>query len=220
MKTINTNQDIPDYFYVFLEFNGVFDKINEHNYNLNHKISSSGMATLLDKTKTFDFINGDIDYLPFVRARETNNSPSSFMMKIINEYNIEHNLEWCRRNYFKTYPSRFSGIFAFGDYHSCELVAKKYSSWNIQSVKKYRLVDLGELNIGIKVAKLNMEIVSLLRGVNILSFSIEDQNQIYNHYWRGNGNLQVYAPMTSQQNVQSEIIFEYLIEGILEEVPM
>lgn len=211
MKTLNTGEDVPEILYVFLEFGGgIFDQINEHNYKLNHKLVSSGMSNCCDVQKENDFINGDIDYLPFVATDITTNSPSSFMMKIINEYNIEHNLEWYRKTNFRKFPSRLSGLYAFGDYDSCIQVSQKYN-WNMDSVRKLRLTS------GKKVVKLNMEIVSMLRSIFIQTFSQEYQSIIYDRYWRGEGEISIQNP-SSGETINSGVIYEYLIEGILEEI--
>ena len=218
MKTINTNEEIPEYFYVFLNFRGIYDKANERNYNLTKKITSTGFSNLNSKLYSAEsFLNGDIDYLPFKSKGEYNYMISSFMMNRIHNYNIEYNLERYRKLNRRNYPSRFSGIFAFGDYETCRINADK-NNWNINEVKKFRLLRNERFN---KVAKLNMEIVSLLNGINISAFSIKNQDYIYNTYWSGGGSIQVEDRSLLQKEPvihNSGVIYEYLIEGCLEEV--
>ena len=213
MKTMNTNEEIPEYFYVFLNFNGIHNEINGHNYNLSKRILSTGIGNV--SSKLYDakaFYDGDIDYLPFVRTNKELFMISSFMKNKIHNYNIEYNLEYYRKLHYKNYPSRFSGVFAFGSYEACEQISMKYPKWwNIEEVKKFRLVRNNPLN---KIAKLNMEIVSLLNAVDISAFSIESQNSIYNTYWSGGGSVQVER----RSILQKDVIYEYLIEGCLEEV--
>lgn len=216
MKTMNTNEEIPNIFYIFLDFGGFIGGISGHNFNLEPKLVSSGIRNIqYDNFSTQDFIEGNINYIPFTRTNLTFNSPSTFMINTINNYNLEYNLELYRFNYYKQFPSRLSGIFAFGDYESCKLVAQKYK-WNLKTVKRFKLIDS---NI-IKVTKHNMEIISLLRHIQLSTFSKENQDSFYNQYWLGNGNIQVEVPNFSQSTtiLNSGVIYEYLIEGCLAEV--
>lgn len=215
MKTMNTNEKIPNIFYIFLDFGGFIGKSNS--LNLEQKIVSSGIRNIqYDNFSIKDFVEGNINYLPFTRTNLTFNSPSTFMINTINNYNIEYNLELYRFNYYKQFPSRLSGIYAFGDYKSCELAAQKYK-WNLKTVKRFKLNDS---NI-IKVTKHNMEIISLLRHIRLSAVSKENQEYFYNQYLLGNGNVQVEATNSAQSFptiLNSGVIYEYLIEGCLTEV--
>lgn len=221
MKTLNTQENVPDYFYVFLEFNGLVDEINKYNFELTKRICSSGIMTIsIENSRIQDFIDGNFDYLPYISSGKRTGSFSSYILKVINDYNVEHNLEIYRKAVFPKYPSRLSGVFAFGDYETCDIVASKYS-WNLKTVRKFRLVDLGPLNKAVKIIKVNMDIVSLLRGVLLPSFSVKDQNILLDKYWSGAGDVQVDVPsmdLRTRNTLNSGVLYEYLIEGILEEV--
>lgn len=218
MKTINTSEELPEYFYIFLSFaNNVVGQANMHNFNHTKRIHSSGMMNCIDQ-KAQDYIEGNIDYLPFAVTRTTSNTPSTFMMNVINEYNIEHNLEVYRRTYYKVFPSRFSGLFAFGSIEDCKKASVKHG-WNMNEVKRFRLVT-NYFEPFYKVAKLNMEIISLMRGITLPIFSVQEQDKLYAHYWLGRGDIAVQIPqITSGEPIiqNSGEIYEYLIEGFLEE---
>ncbi len=138
---------------------------------------------------------------------------SMFNNHITSEYRTEYNCEHFRKLYFPKYPSRLSSCYAFGDYETCKIVSEKYR-WNLNSVKKFRLIP-HEHN---RVAKVNMEIVSLERYANtISSLDAETQQQIWASYWNGIGNIKMELPtINGSQDFESEIIWEYLVEGILQ----
>lgn len=102
MKLVNLQEETPEEFYIFQDYGkNIFDQINEHNYSLNKIIVSSGFKNLLITKNFQEYLNGDIDYLPFIKNINYTNTPSAFMFKIINEYNIEHNLEFLRSKSFR-----------------------------------------------------------------------------------------------------------------------
>lgn len=217
IKLINKNESAPKEFYIFLDFgDNIYDYVNQHNYCLSGVMISAALKRYLGEGNLTNYENGEIDYLPFVRTDMPNMFiPSAFILKTINEYNLEHNLEWYRRNNLKKYPSRFSSIFAFGDYESCKEVSKRHG-WNLSSVKKFRLYEgLGELKKYVRIGKFNMEIISMLRGTPVMCFPIEDQEELYKKYWTGEGNTIIDF---MGERIESGGIYEYLIEGMLEEV--
>lgn len=209
---------LPEYFYIFLEFrNDIYGKINYNNFCINNQIVSPGMNLVIDPRKQKDYLEGDINYLPFVKGNPDINSPSTFMLHTINEYNVEYCLEIARKKDFKKYPSRLSAIYAFGDYESCIKVSQKYG-WKLDSVRKFRLIQNSGCEKYYKIGRFNMEIVSLLRGVTIECFPTEDQEKIYKQYWEGSQNVSVIIPNIDNQKYKAEsgMLYEYLIEGILE----
>ena len=218
IKLINMDEDAPKEFYIFVDFApNIYDNINRNNFSLSNRMVSAGfLHILLSKQNLINYEEGEVNHLPFVGVDMTNVCPpSTFILKTINNYNLEHNLEWFRRNYFKKYPSRFSSLFAFGDYESCKKVAQIHG-WNLSSVKKFRISeDLGEYMKYVRIGKFNMEIVSLLRGVPALSFSREDQDVLYKKYWEGEETAIVKF---GEEEIVSGTIYEYLIEGVLEEI--
>lgn len=214
-----TNVDVlPEYFYIFQNFGSdAIGQINYNNFQLSSRVVSSGMSLAFDPKKQKDYLEGNINYLPFIKGTPDINSPSAFMNRIIREYNVEHNLEYVRKEYYKEYPSRLSAIYAFGDYESCIKVAQRYG-WKLDSVRIFRLVQNSGYEKYYKIGRFNMEIVSLLRGVSIECFSTEDQEIIYKQYWRGSQKVSVMIPSIDNQKYKAEsgTIYEYLVEGILE----
>ena len=100
--------------------------------------------------------------------------------------------------------------------------------WESNSLKKYRLKDLGELNRCIKVVKTNFKMIGLLENYPFDFLSPINQNVLYQHYWSGGaeirippvrfGTKEVDIPEFDIPEKECGVIFEYLIEGILEEV--
>ena len=218
MKLINKDEDAPDIFYVFHNYFGLNGEINKWNFNLDHRIKSSSFLGLYDNEFLNKYLAGEVDYLPFKYNGLQVKSPSSFIMSTIHNYNIEHNLEYYRAQHFKFHPSRLSGIYAFGDYESCKLANKLYN-WDLSSVKKFKLVEDSQTKSLIRIGKYNMEIVSLLRGINMMIFPTADQEQIYRNYWSGGGNIVIEVPIgmtPERRRISSGVLYEYLIEGILE----
>lgn len=215
MNLINLNEKIPEYFYIFIEPNGNFlSQIKYHNYLLTRKIISSGYESVLTQTDMLEnFVNGDVDYAPYIPADNQLHVPSTFEMTVVNDYTVEYALERYRRMKHKDYPSRFSCVYAFGDYESCVLANKRYG-WNLATVKKFALVEGGvedsDYNKAVKVCKCNMEVVSILRGSSINYIPIDECDKACKMYWEG-------VSMDLSQ-CKDEQLYEYLIEGILEEV--
>ena len=235
MNLINTNTKIPSTFYVFLsEYNLVsrkniqntnciassafFEAISETdksfaNTHLKKTISSFNPNYNKPKNFTNDYLTGDIDYLPLIPNPNTNLGLNSLFSRSITAlYNTEYNAEMHRKYRHQTYPSRLSCVYAFGDYKSCIEANKKYG-WDLSSVKEFKLIP-HKYN---KVAKVNMEIISLERMAQGQSF-LDSQSifNIWNLYWTGGGNLKLELPtLSSKKEYESEILWEYLIEGTL-----
>lgn len=227
MLTCNNREPIPEYFYVFVGPGPyLWNQVNMHNFRLRQKLISSGIENILINPELIpSFVSGNINYLPYEKIFPTMPIPSSFIMTSVSNYNLEHSLEWLRRNSFSTYPSRLSGLYAFGDFESCIEANKRYG-WSLAEVLKFKLANLGSLNEIVKVGKFNMEIVSMLRSIPIYNYSMQDQELLFSAYWEGKGNISLVVgdsietvnnlPVIHKRNVQSETIYEYLIEGILE----
>lgn len=222
MKLLNIDEEIPEVFYIFIgQGKNIYSKINYHNYCLNKRIVSSGFQGLFtEPSKVKDFLDGNIVYAPFVPNDTTLNVPSSHQMAVVNGYYTEYVLEYVRFTKFKHYPSRFSCVFAFGNYESCQK-ANKYYNWDLKKVKKFKLVKNTHLDPCIKVAKCNMEIVTEMWNCDIASFDRESIDRIAIAYWNGIGQV-----ATEREDIDTRLrtqrvcgeIYEYLIEGILEEI--
>ncbi len=222
MKVQNIDERVPDVFYVFIGLgNSYFSQVNYHNYKLTHRLISSGFSSLLaESQKIDDFIQGNIKYAPFDLTGNTVNSPSSHMMNIINSYQVEYILEYYRP---KEFPSRFSCLYAFGDYKSCLKACELYPKmFDISKLKRFRLKELNnDLDKCIKVVKCNMEIVSRMWNCDISLYDADSVRKIANAYWGCYGKV-----ATETQNIETglmtqhvtDVLYEYLVEGILEEI--
>lgn len=229
MKLMNIEEEVPEIFYIFIgQGRNLSSQANYHNYKLTNKLISAGFESIIfDTSKIIDFINGNISYIPYAPVKPTLSVPSSHQLAVVNGYTTEYALERYRNNNFKTYPSRFSCLYAFGDMESCEL-ASKWHGWDLSKVKKFKLHDFEKddpnlyvLNKAIKVCKCNMDIVTYMWNHNIQHFSIEESDKICKHYWNGKGAIATEMPDLETGNIittSSGVLNEYLIEGILDEI--
>lgn len=222
MKLINIDEDCPKVFYVFIGLgNSIYSKINYHNYKINNSLISGGFKNLeRSNIDINDFIMGNITYAPFIPNSTTFLSPTSHLMNVINSYQVEYILEFYRK---QEYPSRFSCLYAFGDYESCKKASRLYPRiFDLSKLKKFKLkITNTDLDKCIKVAKCNMEIVTRMWNCDVSSFDKDSISRISYAYWNGTGQV-----ATERKNIEdglfsqtiSDVLYEYLIEGILEEV--
>lgn len=213
MKLLNVDEEIPEYFYIFLDFNGTFGFMHENNFNLTKKIFSGAVINSEISTDyRVRYLKGEQQYLPFVLSENRPLSQTSFSFNVVNNYLLEYNLELYRYAYANKYPSRLSAVYAFGDFETCVKVSNLYN-WDINTVKKFKLVSNTLVKDLVRVSKNNMQIISFMRGLDCTSFSREDQHEIYTHYWNGEGDLKL---MKDNKEYNTGEIYEYLVEGILE----
>ncbi|MCR5186048.1 MAG: hypothetical protein K6D97_02905 [Clostridia bacterium] len=199
-------------------------QMNYRNYELTSRLISSGFSSICSQLNVIaDFINGDIQYLPFIPEKTTLNVSSAHRLGVVNGYTLEYNIERYRMLHYKRYPSRLSCLYAFGDYESCVKVSKWYD-WDINKVKKFEIskdIMQSTFNKAIKVCKCNMEIITHMWNEDVAFYDNNDMDLMAEAYWSGKGMIQ-----TSNQNIRtgrwesrdSDILYEYLIEGILDEV--
>lgn len=229
MKVMNVNESVPEIFYVFIgQGKNLQSQANYINYKLTKRIISSGFNSIIASPENIiNFIDGNINYAPYIPNKTTLNVPSSHMLSVVNGYTTEYALESYRYNNFKRFPSRFSCIYAFGDWQSCEL-ANKYYGWELKDVKKFKLKDFSEVNCNIKfpneaikICKCNMEIVTYLWNHDLQFFPPEEGYKFCAYYWNGGGEVaSEKLNINTKQKIitNSGVLYEYLIEGILEEV--
>ena len=213
IKTVNTNEKIPNIFYIFCNFN---NPICNHNIKFTKQIISGAFCNF-ETTPNFtdNYLNGTQNYLPFIKSNKAPLSPSFYCHGMTNDYSLEYNLELYRYNNHSKYPSRLSAVYAFGDFNDCKKVSKLYG-WDIKSVKKFKLKEDVTDKL-IRISKHNMEIISYMRGLDCRLFSIQDQDLIYNKYWNGCGNINMEKIINNKPiKLNTGEIYEYLIEGILE----
>ncbi|MCH5598198.1 hypothetical protein [Niabella ginsengisoli] len=205
---MNTNEPIPEIFYVFVDQTNF---VTQHNLSVTKSFSSGTVFHWNDLKFIEKYVSGKVDYLPFIiNQKKDVNAISAFENSLTSEYRTEYNAEMHRFYNYPHYPSRLSAVYAFGDIETCKKVASKYK-WNLSSVKQFKIID-NPLN---KVVKVNMEIVSLDRYAQRVSFcDSETIGHIWNSYWNGTGNIQMELPtINGRQVFNSDEIWEYLIEG-------
>lgn len=209
---MNLNEQLPSKFYIFVN---LLNPITRHNLK-STKVFSSAVLPFINNNNLNKYRDGSINYLPFISNNNKDfGSLSIFCHNIINDYRVEYDAEICRMHYYPRYPSRLSATFAFGDYSSCIEANRKYD-WDLDEVKKFKLIS-NQLN---RVVKVNMEIVSLARETyNRGSMLPDDVNEVWNAYWSGLGNIDIEVPALNLRDrdvLRSGVIFEYLIEGMVE----
>ena len=195
---------LPDALFIFVN---QANPMTEHNYRVTKTFSSrfAGRLHLLD--------TGQADPMPFIPNPDADPMPTPFVMSVTSDYQTEWNAELGRRAFAPRAPSRMSALYAFGDIESCRAVHSKHG-WPLETVRRFKLVE----SVDARVAKVNMEVVSLFRGANRLAaWSPEDHNAIWSHYWSGRGALTLQVPDIragqSWHTLESGVIWEYLIEG-------
>lgn len=216
MQLSNSDEALPEVFYVFTNMN---HWLTRHNLQFTGGITSGAIGEIAASPELRQkYLEGTINYTQYVPNESADvHAISVYSMNSTSGYRIEYNCELYRRSHdqSKLSPSRMSCIYAFGDYDSCQKVAEAYG-WDIDSVKKYKLLS----NPLTRVAKVNMEIISLMRTVEMQStWPQVEQEKIWQHYWSGGADLSVEIPMESggeRKIVSSGVIWEYLIEGRLE----
>ena len=212
MSILNSKDILPTDFYIFVNMQNV---VTKHNIDNTKSIFSGafGQLSLGDDFST-KYLEGTVDYLPFVPNKDSDASMiSMFNNNITSEYRTEYNCELHRKFNNPKYPSRLSACYAFGDYETCVEVSKKHN-WNLSTVRKFTLLP----SLYNRVVKVNMEIVSLERTANRISMtSQQTQNSIWSSYWNGIGNIKLELPtVDGRKEFNSGVIWEYLIEGRLE----
>jgi hypothetical protein len=208
-KLMNINEEIPKEFYVFVNLD---NPITKHNLEITKGFTSGAIGNIINMKK---YLDGTMDYLPFIPNPNQDHGPlSMFQWNITSDYRAEYNCEIFRKEHCPLFPSRLSAIYAFGDFETCKKVSATYSDWDINNVRKFSLEPIPFT----RVVKVNMEIISLMRGADTrCSLDQNAHNTIWNSYWRGDGNIQLELPsLTWEREIRnSGIIWEYLIEGRL-----
>lgn len=208
---INVNEEIPEEFYVFVNFASPIAAIN---YRAG-AYTSAACSMWLNEETLARYLDGSLNYLPFAPCERDSIAVSPYCLTAINSYRIEYDAEIYRKKHFPLYPSRLSATYAFGDEETCHQVSQIYG-WDIRTVRKFKLLD-HPLN---RVAKVNMEHVSLAQLAYKIA-SMQDVDSLWHAYWTGIGNIQIELPdgPDFSRNVRdSGVIWEYLVEGCLKPI--
>lgn len=208
---LNQNNNIPDTFYIFINKN---NPVTVNNLKVSKTFASAAYQTcLFDKDFREKYENGKINYLPYKKCDTDLRTITPYFLTAINDYRVEHDAEYYRKENYPNYPSRFSATFAFGDYDTCEKVSNKYG-WDLSTVEEFELVR----DSLTRVVRVNMEIVSLVRFAYKKSgLGVESINYIWEAYWSGKDELLMELPDNNFElkKYSSEVLHEYLIEGML-----
>lgn len=205
-----------DIFFVFADTSNM---MCWHNLRFTRMISSSGISAV-DTNPSFReaYLRGSANYAPYVPSSGRScGFVSLFTVNVTSQYQVEYDAEFTRFHEFPTLPSRFSAIFAFGNEDDCRKAHELYR-WDLSTLRRFRLIP-NPLN---RVHRANMEIISLMRSVYPRgSWSREEREAIWRHYWSGGGSLKVEIPIIrndafAREWFESGEIWEYLIEGHLE----
>jgi len=209
VKLINLDEDAPNEFYIFVN---QFNPMTEHNFKFTKTFTSGAVNSCLDEDFVKKYIEGSARYLPYEPCQSDNISPSPYLLSAINDYRIEYDAEVYREKNHPLYPSRLSALYAFGNIETCELVSEKYG-WPLNTVHKFRLKEWPLT----RIAKVNMEHVSLARHAYKVSM-MQDIDRLWAGYWAGFDEIILNLPSNNFERKQfnSGIIWEYLIEGIVE----
>ncbi|MCE5226998.1 MAG: hypothetical protein LLG05_14230 [Porphyromonadaceae bacterium] len=209
MKLINLDEDAPETFYIFVN---QLNPMTEHNFKLTNTFSSGSFNSCLDPNFAEKYLRGKARYLPYEPCQADYISPSPFFLSVINDYRIEYDAEVYREKHHPLYPSRLSALFAFGDIETCKLVSQKHG-WPLDTVYKFRLKEWPLT----RIAKVNMEHISLARHAYKVSM-LQEIDNLWGGYWAGFDEIILELPSTNfkRQQYNSGVIWEYLIEGIVE----
>lgn len=209
---MDNNLEIPEKFYIFVNRS---NHITESNLSKTKRFFSSAMGAI-DAFPEFreEYMNGTATYLPFEVAEPSCKALSMYTFGAINDYRIEYDAEQYRLACCPLYPSRLSAVYAFGDYESCIAVNRKYR-WNLNEVRAFTLA----AHPLTRIAKLNMEIVSLARhSYKNLDINKDLIHEIWKNYWSGNHDTRIeeYSETECKVLAESGVIWEYLIEGFID----
>ncbi|HMM22958.1 MAG TPA: hypothetical protein PKA10_19790 [Selenomonadales bacterium] len=195
----------PSIYYAFLDPKNIFV---QNNFKSSNAIASGSVNNFHDPNFISAYQNGEIVWIP--EPEYGSKSFGAFIESALRYfYGSERDAELIRSMYYKSNPSRFSAVYGFGDYNTCEVVAQKYN-WDINTVKMFRINE-HPLN---RITKANMEIVSYLRGIYAgQNGSLLTDDKIVNAwkaYWDG-----AAWPGAEIGEAPGEPIWEYLIDGVL-----
>ncbi|MET3515623.1 hypothetical protein ABIC63_003407 [Pseudacidovorax sp. 1753] len=211
MKVMNADEAVPEIFYIFVN---ELSPLTKHNFITVGQFTSGAFLGLGDSEFVLKYINGTVRYLPFEPCEMDAMGITPFHMTATCDYRVEYDAEYFREKHAKLFPSRFSAIYAFGDFAICEMVSRKHG-WNLNSVKRFKLLP-SPFN---RVVKVNMEHVSLARHAYRNS-SFGNTDGLWQGYWSGAASASVTMPGEGFKTVthESGTIWEYLIEGAVQHI--
>jgi len=202
----------------YFVFADTSDPMCWHNLHFTRCIISAGVsAASSDPAFAAAYADGTAVYVPYVpNISRSTGFISRFSISAASTYTVEYDAEYTRYKEFSLLPSRFSCVFAFATKEDCKKAHELYR-WDLAQVRRFRLEDIP----GTRVHRANMEIISLMRAVlPRASWTEQDRQAVWRHYWSGGGSLKVEIPAMRDGSPRREWfesgeIWEHLIEGRL-----
>jgi hypothetical protein len=121
-----TPPDLPAMFYLFVN---LLNPMAAHNAMVVGSFTSGAWSSAsMDSAFAEDYVNGTVDYLPFVV--NPNLGPkvmSAYQLGATADYIVEYNAELARRQSFPLLPPRLSCTYAFGPSMMSRLIGSRYA---------------------------------------------------------------------------------------------
>lgn len=208
-KLMNVDEAAPHEFFIFVD---QFNWQTQHNFRHSGKFFSAGFASFELPGFLRKYLEGTVRYLPYEPCAMEPMAVTPYFLTAINDYRVEYDIEVFREKHCRLFPSRLSALYAFGSEADCVEVSHRYG-WQLDSVRRFKLLD-HPLN---RVVRVNMEHVSLARHAYKAS-QFSGEQDLWRAYWSGHGNVSIKLPVLgeSDQTLHSGVIWEYLIEGVVE----
>ncbi|MBE3143952.1 MAG: hypothetical protein IMZ61_08520 [Planctomycetes bacterium] len=205
-QLMNCKGVVPEPLFIFVNEQ---DPVTYNNFHVTGEFNSAAFTNLSAEPFVPKYIGGTARYLPFAPCEKDLQFLSPYFLTAINDYRVEYDCELYRKARYPLYPSRFSAIFAFGDYESCKAASKNYG-WDLATVKEFTLTE----HPLCRAVKVNMEHVSLARFAYRTSM-MQNIEQLWEGYWTGFDNTIIELPTAGfvRKQFESGVIWEYLIEG-------
>ncbi|EBZ5775257.1 hypothetical protein EC412_23955 [Salmonella enterica subsp. enterica serovar Redlands] len=217
MRTLNTEEIVPDIFYIFV------NKANNsarQQYETSGVFYSTGYASIFYPDRRFfnAYSEGTLDFIDSANNPHLVPQISPFCSGVTGtaHYPLEHAFEVYRREHYRYFPSRLSAVYAFGDINTCENVEALYH-WNIKEVRQFELLlniegqIISEQFPSQRITKHNMEIISFLRGNGGVNYP--HLNDAMEMYWSGCGEIEL--PDIEGNIRHIDVIHEYLVDGMV-----
>jgi hypothetical protein len=201
---------LPDWLYIFVDRANPMAVIN---LEITGQYSSSILAEMTDPEFAAAYLDGTADFLPFVpNASMSTESLSPFTLTTISDYRIEYDAELKRRKDFKNAPSRMTGVFAFDSVADCRRVSDRFD-WDLSSVQRFKPQAV------LRVARVNMEIVSLARlAYSRAALDASSVDNLWQAYWGGEDGVALDLPSVDARTREAHVadsLWEWIIDGSL-----
>lgn len=183
------------------------------NLQITGRYSSPALTALQDPEFAAAYADGSADFLPFLPNDSLSTGfMSPFAVGAINAYRVEYDAEITRRAFFKSSPSRLTGIYAFDSPAVCEDVSNRWG-WPMEQVQRFKPSHV------VKATRVNMEIVSLARFTyGRAMLDRETVEGLWRAYWSGADDHAFDLPSvdaTGRETHAAGTTWEWIIDGVL-----